>query len=178
MKTIEEQRAYQNEWAKKNRAKRTATHAAWATKNREKLNAYQREYQREYRRKNPGKVKAYQEKHYRTRGVERRTLNRAAYLDGKWEVHLKRKYGVDAARYAEMLGQQGGCCAICKTNVPGGRSARFHVDHCHATGRVRGLLCNSCNHLLGNARDSLDTLRAAIAYLSNGTLLATGVSSV
>lgn len=63
-----------------------------------------------------------------------------------------------------MLVRQGGVCAICG-GPPDGRWKRFHVDHCHKTGRVRGLLCRKCNNGLGNFGDSVETMRKAIAYL-------------
>lgn len=74
-----------------------------------------------------------------------------------------RKYGIDAAAYDEMLRGQNGVCAICLTATPGGRF--FCVDHCHRTGRVRGLLCTHCNHGLGKFADSTANLERAINYL-------------
>jgi hypothetical protein len=64
-----------------------------------------------------------------------------------------------------MLEAQGGRCAICRSDKPGGRG-RFAVDHCHSSGRVRGLLCVACNAGLGQFRDDPDLLRAAVAYLA------------
>lgn len=87
-----------------------------------------------------------------------------ANRDSERERHLVRKYGVTFARYAALLKEQGGCCAICRRREPGGRM--LDVDHDHATGEVRGLLCNSCNRVLGHAGDSIARLRSAIKYLS------------
>lgn len=56
-------------------------------------------------------------------------------------------------------------CMICDSTVSGFESGIFAVDHCHDTGVVRGALCQSCNFLLGNARDSVDVLFSAIKYL-------------
>jgi hypothetical protein len=67
-------------------------------------------------------------------------------------------------QYDEMLEAQGGCCALCGSDFPGGRG-RFVVDHCHDTGRIRGLLCNLCNVGLGALRDSPQLLQKAIHYL-------------
>lgn len=77
----------------------------------------------------------------------------------------RRLYGLEPGRYDAMVADQGGRCAICRTDAPGGKGD-WHVDHDHATGRVRGLLCNRCNLLLGHAQDDPQRLRAAIAYLS------------
>jgi hypothetical protein len=81
---------------------------------------------------------------------------------------LKAKYGITQAKYDEMLAAQGGRCAICKgTDFGRKRDSFFAVDHDHATGSVRGLLCRGCNHLLGVAKDSVAILESAIAYLRN-----------
>ena len=66
--------------------------------------------------------------------------------------------------FYSMLEKQGKCCAICKDAKPGGQG-NWHVDHCHATGRIRGLLCTRCNALLGYAKDSILRLQSAIDYL-------------
>ena len=73
------------------------------------------------------------------------------------------KYGLDEAGYTDLLQRQNGVCAICGSR-PGGRS--FDIDHCHATGVVRGLLCNPCNVAIGYMRDDPTRLRAAGAYLT------------
>jgi len=81
---------------------------------------------------------------------------------GERERHLVRKYGVSLERYAEMLKAQDGRCAVCRAPERG----VFNVDHDHATGRVRGLLCNSCNRMIGHSHDSPERLMAAARYLS------------
>lgn len=73
-------------------------------------------------------------------------------------------YGLEPGQYDAMLAAQDGRCAICRTDAPGGRGS-WHVDHEHATGRVRGLLCHRCNLMLGNAQDDPARLRAAVEYL-------------
>lgn len=81
------------------------------------------------------------------------------------ERHLVRKYGVSLADYEEMLLAQGGKCAICGVGEEAQRYGVLHVDHCHRTGNVRGLLCRGCNHLLGVVSDDPAALARAIAYL-------------
>jgi hypothetical protein len=73
-------------------------------------------------------------------------------------------YGLESGEYEALLAAQGGVCAICGQ----GRKYRLNVDHCHKTGRARGLLCRLCNgRLLTAARDNPDTLRRGAAYLEN-----------
>ena len=72
---------------------------------------------------------------------------------------LRNRYGITIEDFNDRLTAQNGLCAICKT-----RPASC-VDHCHATGVVRGLLCRHCNQLLGMAFDDIATLNAAIKYL-------------
>ncbi len=84
------------------------------------------------------------------------------------EYSLKRHYGVPHGTYARMLSEQAGKCAICQTTEPGGpakRIRRFHIDHCHETGQIRALLCESCNNGLGRFHDNPDTLRLAADYI-------------
>mgnify|MGYP001575496867 CR=1 FL=1 len=74
------------------------------------------------------------------------------------------KYGITLEQRDAMLADQGGCCAICKTTEPG-RGKAWNVDHCHATGQVRGLLCVRCNFVGGHAKDKVDVLVNAAVYL-------------
>jgi hypothetical protein len=81
------------------------------------------------------------------------------------ERHLVRKYKVSLSDYKQMLTAQGGRCAICGAPEEQQFKGVFHVDHCHATGRVRGLLCRGCNHMLGVVKDDPAILQRAINYL-------------
>lgn len=91
---------------------------------------------------------------------------RHAATKHRW--NLKTAYGVTPERYAEMLAEQDGKCAICgktEVTVRRGTTMRLSLDHCHATGKVRGLLCNRCNRSIGLMEDNVDLLRKAIDYL-------------
>lgn len=79
------------------------------------------------------------------------------------EYHLKTTYGITLDEYNEMLTAQNGVCAICEEEQQGSRP--LFVDHCHASTRVRGLLCHSCNLGLGAFRDRPELLDAAKEYL-------------
>lgn len=74
-------------------------------------------------------------------------------------------YGLTLERTDAMLKYQNEACAICLRKF---KRRRFHVDHCHKTKKVRGLLCPSCNCGLGMFRDRPDVLASAIAYLRGG----------
>lgn len=73
-------------------------------------------------------------------------------------------YGISPEEYERLFQSQGGRCAICRTDQPNGKG--FHLDHDHATGAIRGILCSSCNNGLGRFRDDPAHLQAAIAYLA------------
>jgi hypothetical protein len=77
----------------------------------------------------------------------------------------KTKYNFPQELYDERLDNQGGVCAICSTDSPGGRG-QFHADHDHQTNQPRGVLCHNCNVALGNFKDSPELLQKAIVYLS------------
>src|SRR6476646_4345514 len=74
---------------------------------------------------------------------------------GTRHYHLKRRYGIGANEFEELVRLQRGVCAIC------GQPDPEHVDHSHETGEVRGILCFNCNGGLGQFRDSIDALLAA-----------------
>jgi hypothetical protein len=90
------------------------------------------------------------------------TIKRA---DARLAAYHKRRidriasYGITLDQYEAMLSSQGGVCAICSQSRP------LHIDHCHKTGRVRGLLCSHCNTTLGHMQDNPDFLINATYYL-------------
>lgn len=79
-----------------------------------------------------------------------------------------KRYQLTPAQYDAMLAAQGGVCAICRSLG----KRRPCVDHCHATGAIRGLLCNRCNSGIGHFFDRPDLLIAAVAYLERGARVA------
>lgn len=78
---------------------------------------------------------------------------------------LKRWYGMTEQEHADLLASQGGTCAIC--GAAEDADTRLVVDHCHASGIVRGLLCSLCNTALGSFKDDIARLRRAAAYLQD-----------
>ena len=108
---------------------------------------------------------------------ERVRRSRRKALDSDPDFHHKkdlvRFYGVTHEWYHETLERQKFSCGICrkpaeKNDLRSGKPMRLAVDHCHATGEVRGLLCNSCNRGIGLLNHDKETLLAAISYLSGG----------
>jgi hypothetical protein len=77
---------------------------------------------------------------------------------------LKKKYGISLEQYDQMLALQNGRCGVCESVSPRGKPT-FAVDHCHDTGRVRGLLCGPCNQAIGLLGDNEKLLFKAIQYL-------------
>ncbi len=122
------------------------------------------EYSRNYRAKHPHKAIAAT-KRWAKRNPEKYRL----VLKNSG---LKKHYGITLAQHDEILMSQGNRCAICRSDHCGrdGKTKGWCIDHCHTTNRVRGILCNSCNALLGYAKDDKKVLAAAIKYLSTGLL--------
>ncbi len=78
---------------------------------------------------------------------------------------LKYVYGITANEYKTLLIKQNGVCFICEEEEKGKRG-NLHVDHCHDTGKIRGLLCSDCNRAIGFLRHSPRLLQRAIEYLT------------
>ncbi len=95
------------------------------------------------------------------RGRQRRKLLPERYKD----YDRKKVHGVAFGTYDKMLKEQSGLCAICKSDTPQSKRRSFSIDHCHKTGKIRALLCDPCNHGIGNFKDNADLLLAAIEYL-------------
>lgn len=87
--------------------------------------------------------------------------------DSHREAHLKHRYGITTAEYNALLATQHGVCAVCgkppgaDTTLPHHWKSKLAVDHCHDTGKVRGLLCNGCNAGVGHLGTESVALAAA-----------------
>jgi hypothetical protein len=117
------------------------------------------------------KQRAYCRAYYRAHKQEINERNRAYYHAHKQDIksilrrgQLKRLYGISPADYDALLAKQDGVCAIC--GKPSEET--LCVDHCHATGTIRGLLCRKCNIALGCNEDDPATIITSLAYLGSG----------
>ena len=113
------------------------------------------EYSSKYWFSNKEKLSEYH-KNYRENNRDKMRLN-----DKK--KFLKKKYGITIEQFDQMRVEQNGKCAICSNQFKDSKDTC--VDHCHTNGKVRQLLCFSCNVMLGHARDSQDILKSALTYL-------------
>ncbi len=112
-----------------------------------------KDYMRDWRAKNREKTRAY-DRDWR----KANPTKRASYA-------MKHRYGITHAERDALIVKQKHRCALCRTKDV----KRWHVDHCHSTGRVRGILCPNCNVGLGHFRDQPRLLTRAIDYLKKGT---------
>ena len=79
--------------------------------------------------------------------------------------NLKKMFGLTLDRYNELLAAQGGVCSICEEPEQAERYKYLSVDHCHTTGKIRGLLCSNCNRGLGLFRENRKAFLNAAAYI-------------
>lgn len=123
LKNVEAYRSRKAAYARtpEERAKRTVYMRSWRAKNRERHNELARQSHQRNKHKHIAKAREY---------------------------HLKIKFNISPEQYNEMLSRQGFCCAIC-CKQQSQEKRRFHVDHCHKTGRIRAILCAVCNSHLG-----------------------------
>lgn len=152
-----------------------AVRRQYADTHRSRLAAYQKTYRadpvhrakaaeatRRWRAEHPDQSRATTEARIASKGLAHQRAVR------RWT--LQRRYGITLATYEAMLAAQGGKCAICgsadsKTHE-GALGKFFCVDHDHATGKARGLLCFLCNAGLGKFKDDPTVLVKAIEYLA------------
>lgn len=127
------------------------------------------EYRKEYRRSNLDKFLVVEREY----AAQRRKKNLPLVQDIHRRSHLKTTYNITLEQYEQMFTQQNYACKIClvpfELQVQVSRTKLPYVDHDHNTGVVRGLLCSTCNAMLGMAKDNPLLLQAAIEYLAQFT---------
>lgn len=126
------------------------------------------EYFQQKSKEHYGKNPDYYAAAYQARRQDPETVSHdrsVAAKRGK-ETYLERRYGITQEQLEEMNVAQSGKCKICRKEESGRvERGRLYIDHCHITGKVRGLLCHQCNAGLGMFKDNLESLAAAIEYL-------------
>lgn len=152
MVTKAEKKEYQREWYLKNverqrkknaeryaadRGQRVAKGRKWALANKDKV----RDYQKRWRAANKASIKT---------------------TNARWQ--LKKLYGITPEDRERMFKAQGRVCKCCGSTEPKAANG-WHVDHCHKTGLVRGILCQQCNIMLGCAADDPQILLKGVQYL-------------
>ena len=148
MRDPDRRREYDREWKRLDRAKNPAKYAA---------------YKRGYYERNREAVLDSVSEYQADNGDAIREKKRAKYAstspESRKRDQLKRLYNITLEQWNEMFKAQDGLCAIRRE-----KSAR-HVDHCHSTNKVRGLLCGTCNTGIGHLRESKAIMLSAISYL-------------
>ena len=85
--------------------------------------------------------------------------------DERANKHLLNKYGITLEQKLQMIRDQGCKCKICPRSITPDEHSKSHVDHCHETGFIRGVLCNNCNRGIGHLMHDTKILISAIQYL-------------
>lgn len=130
-----------------------------------------KEYQKEYYLRNKEKLKKYRTDWYyehREEGIERSRIWANKNPVARKRNLLKSTYNLSLEEFNKMFEGQEGRCKICKRHQSE-LNKNLHVDHCHKTGKVRGLLCYRCNSALGFINDNTEILQGMIKYLENGS---------
>jgi hypothetical protein len=127
-------------------------------RHREQEKRKRREYYKANRDKERAAYKVYYQKNASRIAMQRQSQHsKDLFRAGE----LRRRYGMTISEFTSLSKRQGGRCAICKKTP-----RRLVVDHCHASQKVRGLLCDECNRGLGYFYDNQQALVAAVEYLN------------
>lgn len=151
-------------WIRQYQRNRRVSDPVWAEKERKRLN----EYNKNRRKTDPEWKKLCYQRHTVWARKNREHLNnwkRKYYQKPEQRLKqkirlIKRLYGISYDEYLEKIKKNNGNCPICKDSVGSGA-----VDHNHKTGKVRDVLCSSCNGALGLFKDNVPNLESAIIYL-------------
>lgn len=136
------------------RERRKKTNKLWLDNNKNKV----LKVRADWRRRNPDKVRRMLDEWRRKNPEKDRAINR--------RYKLKNEYGLTEAEVRDMAESQGWKCDICgdKLVEKEGR-AYYTIDHCHRTGKNRGLLCHKCNRGIGFLNDDITIVEKAVQYL-------------
>lgn len=143
---------------------------AYYAKNKKHIKAKSNAYYAENKEDVKPKKRAYYAKNKESIKVKQRIRN-AETKESRRYGKLMQGYSLSVSQWLKMYDAQMGCCSICGKNgksisdISAKREEILHVDHCHESGKVRGLLCGYCNTALGLFGDSVKSLENAINYL-------------
>lgn len=98
---------------------------------------------------------------YKNRGKPRKDC-KVCHEKSKMKYRVGR-YGITVSEFYSLIEQQNNKCAICEETFEKTRTR--HIDHCHTSGKVRGMLCHGCNTAIGLMKESPEILKAALKYL-------------
>jgi len=167
------------------RKKRLEIQKKYREKNQDKLNEKNREYRknnkeivkesnRKWAENNRDKVNAKQKRYTQKHSEVIKKKQYEWYRNNKEKVKefsLLRKYNLSLEQYRKMLDTQEHKCLLCKISAKDTASKYLVVDHCHNTGKIRGLLCNPCNTAIGLLKENIETIKNVIQYLTESSHL-------
>lgn len=144
---------------------------AWRKRNPEKIRAYEAKYRAAAPEKNKAKNKAY----YAANAQKRLAAAREWAAANPERVRARQNRlrwqaaGIDPIAAEVLRRTHRGVCDCCGRTKPGGRWG-WNLDHCHDTGRIRGILCHNCNTAIGKLGDNLEGVMNAVRYLEKGAV--------
>lgn len=154
------------------RARRAERARRYYQQNRERLLARQKERDASRREERAEYARAYRERMKREDPEELRARRRAKYAARREEalerqrwINRRGRTGITKQQFERLWAAQGGRCPACSDELTDGGAAGAHVDHCHKSGKIRGILCAPCNKALGAAREDVERLRGLAAFL-------------
>ena len=157
------------------RQKRLEANRLWRSKNMDKVRAWGRKHyrtnvdkRRTYARKRHAKLRT--DPTYLRKMADYASASRLANPEKHFYNRLRTLYKITREQYDAMVVHQNNACAVCllpESHVYRGKIKRLAVDHCHATGRVRGLLCHDCNAGLGLLKENAETLRRMATWIES-----------
>ncbi len=146
-------------------ANQLAASRAWKARNKELVRTYGKlwnEANKELRRDLKKKWDSENAEHRKAYARKFKSENPDYYKN----KHLEGTYGIGIDEYNRMYHNQHGRCAVCGKHAEETHRKRLFVDHSHATGKVRALLCQQCNTALGMVNEDTDVLLALVGYLN------------
>lgn len=158
---IQHLKEYQKQWYRKNIEHCREKSKQWDLANAERCKATTRAW----RETNREKIKEYRRLYYQKRKAAGNPIKCSLTKEEARNICLKKKYGISLDDYNHMLSAQKECCALCGRHKNDFKRS-LHVDHCHTTKKVRGLLCANCNTAIGKFKEDFALLDKAKEYLT------------